>query len=109
MSARRLLSAAVVAGALALAMPAVAAQKPADAPADATGQCGDKSYTTAATKKAACANHGGVKTWWGATKERSADAPKGATAKCGDGTYSFTKKRSGACNRHGGVDEWYGK
>jgi uncharacterized protein DUF3761 len=62
---------------------------PADAPKDATGQCTDGTYTTAKTRKGACAGHGGVKMF--------------ATAQCNDGTYSFAKSTKGACSNHGGV------
>jgi hypothetical protein len=41
-----------------------AAQRPAGAPADATGQCKDGSYTTAAARRGACSGHGGVGTWF---------------------------------------------
>src|SRR5260370_5252178 len=117
MSARRLLSAAIAASALAVTVPtfiapalaaqakkpAAAAQKPADAPKDATGHCGDGSYTTAATKQGACSSHGRVKTWWGAANATSGDVPKGATAQCKDGTFSFAKLHRGAGRHQGGL------
>ena len=68
---------------------AVESVLPNDAPKDATGQCTDGTYTTAASRKGACSGHGGVKTF--------------ATAKCTDGTYSFAKSTKGACSSHGGV------
>ncbi len=42
------------------------AQAPAGAPAGSTGLCKDGSYYSGATKQGACANHGGVKDWYGA-------------------------------------------
>ena len=61
------------AGVLALGVPLLA-QKPANAPANATAQCTDGTFSTAKTQQGACGRHGGVKTWFGpaaaaATKE----------------------------------------
>jgi gas vesicle protein len=41
-------------------------------PADATAQCKDGSYTTAANRRGACAGHGGVKTWYAGEKTKAA-------------------------------------
>jgi hypothetical protein len=104
-------------------------------PANATGQCQDGTYTTAATRRGACSGHGGVTAWFADAAPRqhsnppprstggetaptpppatprpttsTADHPANATAKCKDGTFSFAAQHRGACSHHGGVAEWY--
>src|SRR2546421_10412483 len=107
-----------------LAVPAFA-QKPANAPKNATAQCADGTFSTAKTQQGACSRHGGVKLWWGAgnvvapkpippksttttppkgvssTKggtRATASAPKGATGQCNDGSYTRAKTQRGACS-----------
>jgi hypothetical protein len=132
MISRRLLSASLVTGVLALAIPAFVT--PVDAkttrkPKGATAQCEDGSYSHAKTQQGACSSHGGVKTWYGdaavstpaappskttstsrAARPPRASAPAatpaGATAKCNDGSYSSAQSRQGACAGHGGVATW---
>jgi hypothetical protein len=124
---RKVFSASLVAGVLALTVPLVA-QKPANAPANTTAQCQDGTYSTAKTERGACSKHGGVKTWWGpavggksspaggsskskeapSTKSATEGAPAGATGECNDGTFTRAKTQQGACSRHGGVKTWYG-
>jgi len=105
------------------------------APANATFQCKDGSYSTAKTSQGACSRHGGVDHALTAaaaaapatstaapaaaaggepatsgkapTVARPSDAPANSTAKCRDGTYSASQQHSGACSHHGGVAEWY--
>ena len=135
MIARRLMSASLMIGVLALAIPAFVT--PVDAktsrkPKGATAQCEDGSYSHAKTQQGACSSHGGVKTWYGdsaastpaapssktptstsraarpprASAPTAVAPPTGATAQCKDGTYSSAKSRSGACASHGGVATW---
>ncbi|HYV84913.1 MAG TPA: DUF3761 domain-containing protein [Patescibacteria group bacterium] len=77
---------------------------PADAlermPDDATGYCGDGTWTASATKQGACSGHGGVSVWLGTP-------PHGATGRCKDGSYTRAKEASGgACSSHGGLKFW---
>ncbi len=47
----------------------------AQAPAGSTGTCKDGSYTSAATKRGACAGHGGVKEWYSSAPAAKTAAP----------------------------------
>jgi hypothetical protein len=50
----------------------------AQAPAGSTGECKDGTYTSAKSKRGACAGHGGVKTWLAEDKP-AAKSPKAST------------------------------
>src|SRR5262245_10852138 len=45
----------------------------AQAPAGSTGECKDGTYTTAESKRGACAGHGGVKSWFVTDKKSDKD------------------------------------
>ena len=104
----------------------------AKAPADATGECKDGTYTNAAQKEGACSSHGGVKKWLAkedktsksekssksAASSKSSDKPAtdkpaatekpaDATGQCKDGSYTTATTKSGACAGHKGVKDWY--
>lgn len=55
------------------------AQAPAAKPSNATGQCKDGSYSTAASKSGACRGHNGVKDWYVATAAPAASAKSATT------------------------------
>jgi len=80
----------------------------AKAPADATGECKDGTYTKADNKEGACSGHGGVKEWLAKAKAEAPAKPANATGECKDGTYSDAPSKSGACSGHKGVKAWYG-
>ena len=47
----------------------------AQAPAGSTGECKDGTYTSTASKRGACAGHGGVKEWYGNASSKAEAAP----------------------------------
>jgi hypothetical protein len=71
-------------------------------PVKATAQCGDGTWSMAASEKGACSSHNGVKKWIG-------KKPRGASGRCNDGEYSMAATEQGACSGHGGVATWYKK
>lgn len=108
-------------------MLAVAAQ--AQAPAGSTGECKDGTYSSASSKRGACAGHGGVKDWYdakkaaatetktpaampapGASPSKSAAKPSEmpTTAAAGGGEGKVWVNTSSKVY-HCSTDKWYGK
>ena len=125
----RRISARFITALLVLAAPAFLADVRAQAPQGSTAQCKDGTYSTAKTKRGACADHGGIATWFAVAKpatkpaptgkqstvgtagtsagQRPAKAPTGATGQCKDGSYTTASAKHGACSGHGGVGSWF--
>ena len=76
----------------------------AQAPAGATGQCKDNSYTTAAKKWQACSGHQGVQSWYADAKPGAspAAAPAAAAAPAIASTASSAKAAPNAAAAPGG-------
>src|SRR5262245_4650415 len=68
----------------------------AQAPAGSTGECKDGTYTSAESKRGACAGHGGVKEWYATEKKSESKSEKKAesksTEKKSPSTTASTKK-----------------
>ena len=71
--------ASFVVGSVFLAALAASSASLAQAPAGSTGECKDGTYTTAETKRGACASHGGVKSWF--VTDKKAETEKASTSK----------------------------
>lgn len=108
---------------LALGGVGVAVTALAQAPAGSTGECKDGSYSSAPSKRGACASHGGVKDWYenkkAATTESKASstAPNKPAAKptempttaaAGGGAGKVWVNTSSKVY-HCSTDKWYGK
>lgn len=107
MSIRRVGLAWSVAAALALALPAGIAAQATTKPADATGECKDGTFSTAASKRGACSGHGGIKTWYADaksdTKAASKDAAKDTKAASKEAKKE-TKKETKAAEKDAAKD-----
>jgi hypothetical protein len=92
----------IAAAIVALTAYAPSAHAQSAVPVKATAQCGDGTWSMAASEKGACSSHNGVKKWIG-------KRPRGAAGRCNDGEYSTAATEQGACSGHGGVATWYKK
>ncbi len=73
-----------------------AATAHAEAPAGSTGQCKDDTYTTATSKRGACAAHGGIKDWYGSKKSTSSKESTSKKSTSTDDSASKTSTSSSA-------------
>jgi hypothetical protein len=63
----------------------------AQAPAGSTGECKDGTYTTAESKRGACAGHGGVKSWFVTDKKSDNEKTEKTTKSSSKKTESESK------------------
>ena len=68
----------------------------AQAPAGATGQCKDGTYTTSASKSGACHGHQGVKEWFATSAPAAAAAAPAAAASTAKSTAAATPAAAAA-------------
>lgn len=103
-----------------VAMAQTSPPTPAGAPAGSAGQCKDRTYSTAATKKGACTAHQGVQNWWGSPAAVAAATPATAAATAAKSSAPTTAVapgggpgqvwvNGGSKAYHCPGDEWYGK
>jgi hypothetical protein len=97
----------------------------AQAPTGSTGECKDGIYTSAASKRGACAGHGGVKDWYSSAAPAKAPATPAATAPASPAVKNSATPMAAAPAAGGGPgqvwvntkskvyhcprDKWYGK
>src|SRR4029453_9290757 len=68
----------------------------AQAPAGSTGECKDGTYTTAESKRGACAGHGGVKSWFVTDKKSDKEKTEKTTKSTTKKTESESKSAASA-------------
>jgi Protein of unknown function (DUF3761). len=76
----------------------------AKAPPDATGECKDGTYTTAAQKEGACSSHGGVKKWT-AKEDKAADKKEKAATKAEEKAKADDKGKTAKSSEKGKAAE----
>ena len=96
----------------------------AQAPSGSTGACKDGTYTSAESKRGACAGHGGVKEWYATDKKSESKAEskstdkEPSTKKAAEGMRTEPAPGGGAGKvwvntsskvYHCSGDQWYGK
>ena len=68
----------------------------AQAPAGSTGECKDGTFTTAESKRGACAGHGGVKSWFVTDKKADKEKTETTTKSSSKKTESESKSAASA-------------
>jgi hypothetical protein len=73
-------------------------------PADATAQCKDGSFSTAKTRRGACAGHGGVQTWYAGEDTKAAAKDAKTDTKAAAKSTKNAAKDTGAATKDAGKD-----